>query len=116
MADECRHPTIDPPKEAPSQAAALGGPWPRATGRNSPGEEGATGKRAREKRPMGGHGRSYPAGFALAEAPAHAPTDDLLQLAAGRDGRRREVRMLRIDPSLLCHSNRQAVWQKATIS
>ena len=34
----------------------------------------------------------------------HASTDELLQLAADRDRWRREV--LRIDPSLVCHSNR----------
>ena len=45
-----------------------------------------------------------PAGFVLAEAPAHASKDELLLLAADRDGWRREV--LRIDPSLVSHSGR----------
>ena len=49
-------------------------------------------------------GGSYPAGFVLAEAPAHASKDELLQFAADRDGWRREV--LRIDPSLVSHSGR----------
>ena len=49
-------------------------------------------------------GGSYPAGFVLAEASAHASKDVLLQLAADRDRWCREV--LRIDPSLLSHSGR----------
>ena len=56
-------------------------------------------------------GGSYPAGFVLAEAPAHASKDELLQLAADRDGWRREV--LRIDPSLVSHSGRLGKKQTA---
>ena len=48
-------------------------------------------------------GGSYPAGFVLAEALAHASTDELLQLVADNDEWRRKV--LQIDPSLVCHSN-----------
>ena len=47
---------------------------------------------------------SYPAGFVLAEALAHASRDELLQLAVDKDGWRREV--LRIDQSLVFHSGR----------
>ena len=71
-----------PAQEAPSQAATLGS---AAFGRNSPSEEDATGE---SKKNSGG---SYPAGFVLAEAPAHASKDELLQLAADRDGWHREV-------------------------
>ena len=70
---------------SPSQAATLGGPR-AASRRNPPGEEDATGK---SRKIQWG---SYPAGFVLAEAPAHASTGELLQLAAdrARDGWRRE--------------------------
>ena len=82
-------PNHRPAPKAPSQAAALG--W------NSPGEEDATGK----SRKISGGG--YPAGFVLAEAPAHASKGEL---AANRDGWCREV--LRINPplGLVPHSGR----------
>ena len=84
VADECRHPAIDPRK--PSQA----------TRRNSAGEEGATGE---SRKIIGASGaQGVGTSVILAWAPAHASTDKLLQLAADKDGWRREV--LRIDPSL----------------
>ena len=78
-----------PPQETQSQAAALGGPR-ATTGINSSGEEDATGESRQNQR------GSYPVGFVLAEAPAHASTAELLQLAADRDGWRE---VSRIDPS-----------------
>ena len=56
---------------------------------------------ARAKQFSGG---SYPAGFVLAEAPAYASKDELLQLAADRDGWRHGV--LGIDPSMVSHNSR----------
>ena len=96
-------PNHRPAQEALSQAATLGGAR-AAPGRNSPGEEDATGESRNNQ--LG----SYPAGFVLAEAPAHASKDELLELVADRDGWRREV--LRIDPSLVSTCPTVAVWAK----
>ena len=93
-------PNHRPAQGAPSQAATLGGAgrWVLRL------DETHLVKRTLLARAEKLSGGSYPAGFVLAEAPAHASKDELLQLAADRDGWRREV--LRIDPSLVSHSGR----------
>ena len=92
VADECRHPTIDLPKKLRARRLRWAGHVLRL-------DETHLVKRTLLARAEKFSGGSYPAGFVLAEAPAHASKDELLQLAADRDGWRREV--LRIDASLV---------------
>ena len=96
-------PNHRPAQEAPNQAAtlAMGGPG-TCCGASGWGSHHLV-KRTILARAEEISGGLYPAGFVLA-APAHASNDELLQLAADKDGWRREV--LRIDPPLVCHSSR----------
>ena len=106
MADECRHPTIDLPKKLRVRRL-------RWTGHVLRLEETHLVRRTLLARAEKISGGSYPAGFVLAEAPAHASTDELLQLAADRDGWHHEVLRIADRPVPACSlCAKIAVWQK----
>ena len=97
VADECRHPTIDLSQELRARRLRWVGYVLRL-------DETHLVKGTQLARAEKFSGGSYPAGFVLAKAPAHASTGELIQLAVDRGGWCREV--LWIHPSLVCHSSR----------